>query len=432
MTEQQKVGTLLIALIVMLIFTAVMTYAYFTASAEIENAGQITFGHLELNLNDFNASVDCCKNAGVIVPGCTINFNGELEVNTNIDCFVRVCFSCLVNRNADNNFTDIIFDNLQDCMKDAGWVLYSNYYYKRINTNSSNFEFERKLGLSEISLNIDKEKIGNDYQGKEISFKIEAEAIQAAHIYDNGEAPTNLTGADKNALMELSQNKAWPSNNKDSSSQDQESGKGESGKDGKADDDSESGNDGKTGEEDKDDRDSTITNEKDSIVIINDNNLVKYFIKVGGNYVNANSGQIGTDLWALINDSESQCVEIETQYCLKENWELFAPFYSIKLPQINGKSLKLTFDVDLKHKKDNLGDKELESIKNNFISDIIVTKLEMLYLGVLMCDGHLEENTITIPCEKDYVDILQGLELEQCDNYIDYAIKFKLKIEWAE
>ena len=411
MEEQQKVGALFIALIVMLIFTAVMTYAYFTASAESENAGQITFGHLELNLKDFSASVDCCKNVGVIVPGCTINFNGELEVNTNIDCFVRVCFSCLVNGNEDNNFTDIIFDNLQDCMKNKDWVCYSNYYYKRINTNSSNFEFERKLGLSEITLNIDKEKIENDYQGKEISFKIEAEAIQAAHIYDNGDSPKDLK--DGNVLPPLSQNKAWPSNNKGNTSQEQESGK------------SESGDDGKTGDEDKDDGDSTITNEKDALVTIGNDSQINYF-------VNANSGQTEINLENLLNDGQSQSVEIETQYCLKDNWELFAPFYSVKLPQINGKSLKLTFDADLKHKEDNLDDKELENIKNNFTSDIIVTKLEMLYFGVLMCDGNLEGNTITIPCEKDYVDILQGLELEQCDNYIDYAIKFKLKIEWAE
>ena len=99
MTGQQKIGALLVTLCLMLVFTAIMSYAYFTAYTQNENAGEITFGHLQLNLQDFNAYTECCKDAGVIVPGCTIKLNAKLDVDTNINCFVRICFSCFVNDN---------------------------------------------------------------------------------------------------------------------------------------------------------------------------------------------------------------------------------------------------------------------------------------------------------------------------------------------
>ena len=429
MTEQQKIGALLIALIVMLIFTAVMTYAYFTASAESENAGQITFGYLELNLNNFSASVDCCKNAGVIVPGCTINFIGELEINTNIDCFVRVCFSCLVNGEVDDKFSGIIFSDLDDCMKDINWVCYSNYYYKRIMSYDSD---GKTLNLNRIHLCVEKEKIGNDYQGKEISFKIEAEAIQAAHISDNGDTPTNLTGADGNTLMALSQNKAWPSNNKDNSSQGQESGKSESGKDGKADDDSESGDDGKTGDEDKDDGDSTITNGKDALVTINDDNLVKYFIKVGGNYANENGGQTGIDLGALINDSQS--VEIETQYCNLSQINEIEPFSNLVVED-SEIQINVQIDVDLICITNESND-NLDNIKADIKRLVIYSAESYAYYENL---DKFDENDFTINgyAVNELFPILNEISISTDDFggkdvTENYAIKFKLKIEWAE
>ena len=85
MTEQQKIGALLVTLCLMLVFTAIMSYAYFTAYTQNENAGEITFGHLQLSLQDFNAYTECCKDAGVIVPGCTIKLNAKLDVDTNIN-----------------------------------------------------------------------------------------------------------------------------------------------------------------------------------------------------------------------------------------------------------------------------------------------------------------------------------------------------------
>lgn len=421
MTEQQKVGALLIALIVMLIFTAVMTYAYFTASAESENAGQITFGHLELNLNDFSASVDCCKNAGVIVPGCTINFNGELEINTNIDCFVRVCFSCLVNGVEDSNFTNIIFKDLEDCMKTAGWVPYANYYYKRIISYENECE---TLNLSRIHLCVDKEKIGNDYQGKEISFKIEAEAIQAAHIYDEGNAPMDLEN--ENALPPLSQNKAWPSNNKGGTSQGQGSGK------------SESGDDGKTGDKDKDDGDSTITNEKDALVTINDDNLVKYFVKVDGNYVNANGGQTKINLGDLLKDNQRESVEIETNYFIFKCEDEFSPFNNLTFTDID-KKLNVLVDLELVNVKiendkifitDSLNlEEEKTSLKESLGCELLS------YGGFAYMDFVDCQTCSVLNCNTDILnDLIKNFKitLSKVDKSKEFAIKFKLKIEWAE
>ena len=412
--EQQKIGALLIALIVMLIFTAVMTYAYFTASAESENAGQITFGHLELNLNDFSASVDCCKNAGVIVPGCKIKFNGELEVNTNIDCFVRVCFSCLVNGVEDNNFTNIIFKDLEDCMKTAGWVPYSNYYYKMIDINV--FEEEKKLDLCEISLNIDKEKIGNGYQGKEISFKIEAEAIQAAHIYDNGDSPKDLK--DGNVLPPLSQNKAWPSNNKGSTSQEQESGKSESGKDNNADDDSESGGDGKTGDEDKDD-----------VVKIDKSNLI-YYVK----------GLEPTNEISFENalTSKDAILEIETNYFIFKCEDEFSPFNNLTFTDID-KKLNVIIDLELVNVKIE-NDKILTTDSLNLEEEKTSLKeslgCELLSYGGFAYMDFVDCQTCSVlNCNTDILnDLIKNFKitLSKIDESKEFAIKFKLKIEWAE
>ena len=423
MEEQQKVGALLIALIVMLIFTAVMTYAYFTASAKSEDAGQITFGHLELNLNDFSASVECCKNAGVIVPGCKINFNGELEINTNIDCFVRVCFSCLVNGDTDNNFTNIIFKDLEDCMTSSQkWLYYKNdnenivYYYKRIDINSFTFEYERKLDLCEISLNIDKEKIGNDYQGKEISFKIEAEAIQAAHIYGNGNAPTDLES--ENVLPTLSQNKAWPSTNKDNSSQGQESGKSESGKDGKADDDSESDNDGKTGDDDKDD-----------VVKIDKINL-NYYVK----------GLEPTNEINFKNDltSKDTILEIETNYFIFKCEDEFSPFNNLTFTEIDRK-FNVIIDLELVNVKiENdkiltLDSLNLEEEKANLKESLGCELLSyggFAYMDLVDC-----QTCSVLNCNTDILnDLIKNFKitLSKVDENKEFAIKFKLKIEWAE
>lgn len=398
MTEQQKIGALLVTLCLMLVFTAIMSYAYFTAYTQNENAGEITFGHLQLNLQDFNAYTECCKDAGVIVPGCTIKLNAKLDVDTNINCFVRICFSCFVNDKTDDTFSKMIFLDMPDCLKSSGWYYHSNYYYRLINVTDTEI---KTFDFNEIALLINKEQIGNDYQGKKISFKMEAEAIQSAHLNENISALQSLKD-NENVLRVLASSNAWPSN----SSQ----GQGETV--GGNNEDEGSGEDNLSTVDD---------NGKDLAEKISDSNPIRYYV----------NGALCQPCAISLDDNKSS-VQIETQYCEKDNWEEFCPFETIKLPQIKDKKLKLTFDVALKDEKSNLDDNALQNVQNNFMQEIILYQLNVFVINKMDTGlklDNLENNQLILPYNTNFISLLEGFYLSTCEDYVNYAIKFKLKIE---
>ena len=81
---------LCIGVVFMLIVTAVMSFAYFTARAQSETQ-TIQFGVLELDpINNFSLTSD--EGHTPIVPGCTINMAGTIKLTTasNVDAFVRL------------------------------------------------------------------------------------------------------------------------------------------------------------------------------------------------------------------------------------------------------------------------------------------------------------------------------------------------------
>ena len=90
---------LCIGVVFMLIVTAVMSFAYFTARAQSETQ-TIQFGVLELDpINDFSLT----SNEGhtPIVPGCTINMAGTIKLTqtSNVDAFVRLKPTVAVTKN---------------------------------------------------------------------------------------------------------------------------------------------------------------------------------------------------------------------------------------------------------------------------------------------------------------------------------------------
>ena len=87
--QNKTIVKLSIVIVLLLMFTVSMSFAYFTANRNV-TSGTMTFGTLEVELNSYTASSTACHSN--MVPGCTIALAGSITTgsNTNIDAFLRI------------------------------------------------------------------------------------------------------------------------------------------------------------------------------------------------------------------------------------------------------------------------------------------------------------------------------------------------------
>ena len=183
---------LCIGVVFMLIVTAVMSFAYFTARAQSETQ-TIQFGVLELDpINDF--SLTSKESHTPIVPGCTINMAGTIKLTTasNVDAFVRLKPTVTVTKNGKpvtNVSADTFVTLFNEALsKDNGkWKTPTTadgylYFVGKFSKGATNARIVESFNFTGSSFTIDPTTFGNEWQGVTVSIGLTVQALQSAHV----------------------------------------------------------------------------------------------------------------------------------------------------------------------------------------------------------------------------------------------------------
>ena len=186
---------LCIGVVFMLIVTAVMSFAYFTARAQSETQ-TIQFGVLELDpVNDFNLTSK--EGHMPIVPGCTINMAGTIKLTdkSNVDAFVRLKPTVTVTKDGVKG-TDgqkakfvALFNDALSAGTESSWLKRNDgttddylYFVGKFSNGETNARIVEKFDFTGSSFTIDPTTFGNEWQGVTVSIGLTVQAIQASHV----------------------------------------------------------------------------------------------------------------------------------------------------------------------------------------------------------------------------------------------------------
>ena len=240
--KQSKLVVALSAVILLLVaLSATLTFAYFTATTGSKSSGAMTFGVLKLNVGDVSTSTTTSHNH-TLVPGCEIALSGEVKQIGNVKSYVRLTVGCIValdNSNPiiaalDSNEKQTKIDEYQNTLQSAiqnalqiadgtnQGVAFTKdatrtetgenptglYYGTVAPANDATATTETVvIDLSRVTVNLDKETIGNVYQGATITITVTVDAIQADHAFGSKiDNPTTAQIADSAAWTTVSQN----------------------------------------------------------------------------------------------------------------------------------------------------------------------------------------------------------------------------------
>ena len=228
---------LCIGVVFMLIVTAVMSFAYFTAKAESESQ-QIQFGVLELDpINNFNLTSK--EGHTPIVPGCTINMAGTIKLTkeSNVEAFVRFKPTVTVTKDGTEvtaTWANKFAEDFNNALRNTDvWLNNSAktedtylYYAGKFTHNSGEISTTNKRIIKEfnfktfnngepISVELKVNEYGNEWQGVTVSIGLTVEAIQSAHVGVDNVNDTNYNNdigsnnGDQALVNDIAEAEAW-------------------------------------------------------------------------------------------------------------------------------------------------------------------------------------------------------------------------------
>lgn len=225
MRKNQKQKATIVGLVTtalcLLMFTITMSFAFFTARNNA-SSNSMQFGTLEVNVG----SVALSKDVGhELVPGCTINLEGIITLGSStIEAFVRIKpevnittwnGTVLSKTNAQNQLKGLIIGAFEkedsnnvkqgDFIRATGDNAYLYYAGKFLPSSSTAPDGIKSYNFASnnISFEVDRLTIGNDWQGCEFTVKITADAIQAHHVgVDSVTYGASQTYTTKQALVD--------------------------------------------------------------------------------------------------------------------------------------------------------------------------------------------------------------------------------------
>lgn len=237
---QSKVIVALTAVVLLLVaLSATLTFAYFTATNNASSTA-MTFGTLGLNTATATATQRGTCSAHQLVPGCSIDLNGSVDVTGNVAANMRLIVTAEVYQKStsgtyfklDNNnkvveaqegdagafqaikTTSATVDSpaaeilaLVNGATAPGWVKHNGYFYKDA-TVTGNATNPTKVAFA-VNFTTSATALGNDWQGAYVQFGITVEAVQAAHLSTDYSEVTsgNVAGlAAENAWAAVSTN----------------------------------------------------------------------------------------------------------------------------------------------------------------------------------------------------------------------------------
>lgn len=159
---------------------SVGTIAYFTMTKTVDNT--ITAGNLNLEIREVNADGEAVPADGIqIMPGDTVSHVMSVENTGDHPFFVRVKLSKEI-EDSTLSAEDCISMNINN----ADWTYSGGYYY--YNKTLTPGESTKPLFTQ---VEIDGEKVGNEYLGKTLTLNVAASVVQSDN---NGIDPLNAAG----------------------------------------------------------------------------------------------------------------------------------------------------------------------------------------------------------------------------------------------
>ena len=218
--QDKTLFALCIGVVFMLIVTAVMSFAYFTARAESETQ-TIQFGILELDsIDGFELKNEENQNVK-IVPGCTINMAGTIKLTdtSNVDAFVRMKPTVKVTKNGQAA-TGVSADTFVELFNSAlssgngSWKTPETadgyiYFAGKFSNSNTGTNIIKSFNLSNASFELDATKFGNVWQGVEVSIGLTVQALQSAHVGVDNVADTTTYPNLQSLVNAIASIEAW-------------------------------------------------------------------------------------------------------------------------------------------------------------------------------------------------------------------------------
>ena len=218
--QDKTLFALCIGVVFMLIVTAVMSFAYFTARAESETQA-IQFGVLELDVIDgFELKNEENQNVK-IVPGCTIKMAGTIKLTetSNVDAFVRVKPTVTVEKDG-KTATDVSADTFVELFNSAlfsgngSWKTPETtdgyiYFAGKFSNSNTGTNIVKSFDLSNASFELDATKFGNVWQGVTVSIGLTVQALQSAHVGVDNVADTTTYPNAQSLVNAIANIEAW-------------------------------------------------------------------------------------------------------------------------------------------------------------------------------------------------------------------------------
>ena len=198
---QSKVIVALTAVVLLLVaLSATLTFAYFTATKNA-SSDDMTFGKLTMNNITLGVSTEETHISAVgtpavlqyLVPGCKVSLDGNVDVVSNIDSYVRFKVGIKVTgEGASLEDAQLVKGALSGVP--AAWipsttvpdaldsgVLWTAWYYTKVAAGNGT-DATTALDISALKLTFPATTMGNTWQNKTVTIQIKAEAIQAEHL----------------------------------------------------------------------------------------------------------------------------------------------------------------------------------------------------------------------------------------------------------
>ncbi len=218
--QDKTLFALCIGVVFMLIVTAVMSFAYFTARAESETQA-IQFGVLELDVIDgFELKNEENQNVK-IVPGCTIKMAGTIKLTdtSNVDAFVRMKPMVTVEKDG-KTATDVSADTFVELFNSAlssdngSWKTPETtdgyiYFAGKFSNSNTGTNIVKSFNLSSASFELDATKFGNVWQGVTVSIGLTVQALQSAHVGVDNVADTTTYPTTQSLVNAIASIEAW-------------------------------------------------------------------------------------------------------------------------------------------------------------------------------------------------------------------------------
>ena len=215
--QDRTLFVLVLGVAFMVIVTVVMSFAYFTASAE-SGTQTIQFGVLELEpLTGQNSFTITSDNHIPIVPGCTIAMGGVIKLTqtSTVDAFVRMKPTVKVTKNGEevtevsaNTFIEL-FNSALSNSANGQWKTPTTadgylYFAGKFSNSKIGTNIVSLYDLSSASFELDATKFGNVWQGVEVLISLTVQALQSAHV-----GVDDVSGEAQTLVDQIAKMEAW-------------------------------------------------------------------------------------------------------------------------------------------------------------------------------------------------------------------------------